>query len=138
MTRLIATLACCLVALCSIAPARADASSLSVTVADPFISLHTGPGRGYPVTLVVVRGERVEVLKRRTAWFKVRDARGREGWVHRDEMALTLTDEGASPGDGLTGRTDFTTQGRETPPATERTDQNQEVEEWKSGCAFSC
>lgn len=113
MKRLLATVACCLVALGSVAPALADAASLEVTVADPFISLHTGPGRGYPVSVVVARGERVEVLKRRTDWFKVRDARGREGWVHRDEMALTLADDGAPPPIEDAGRSDFVEHRRE-------------------------
>ncbi len=33
---------------------------------------------------------RWSVLKRRTDWFKVRDVRGREGWVHREQLAMTL------------------------------------------------
>lgn len=66
----------------------------SVTVADPFLDLRTGPGRGYPVTQVVKRGERVTIEKRRTDWFKVADADGRSGWVHRSQMLETLTDAG--------------------------------------------
>ena len=54
----------------------------SVTVADPFLELRTGPGRGYPVVHVVERGETVRVDARRTDWFQVVDAGGREGWVH--------------------------------------------------------
>ena len=73
----------------------AEAPPVTVTVADPFLELHTGPGRGYPITQVVPRDEQVDVLKRRTDWFKVRDARGREGWVHISQMAATLTPSGA-------------------------------------------
>jgi hypothetical protein len=65
-----------------------------VTVADPFLELHTGPGRGYPVTQVVKRGEQVTIEKRRTDWFKVVDARGASGWVHRSGMLATLTEAG--------------------------------------------
>ena len=50
-----------------------------VAVADPYLELHTGPGRGYPVYRVVPRGERVEILYRRTDWFRVRDEQDREG-----------------------------------------------------------
>ena len=37
-----------------------------VSVADPYLELRTGPGRGYPVFHVVDRGETVEIMKRRT------------------------------------------------------------------------
>ena len=60
-------------------------------VAEPYIELHTGPGRGYPVFHVVDRGETITVLKRRTDWFRVRTAKGKEGWVKRAAMELTLT-----------------------------------------------
>ena len=61
-----------------------------VTIQDPFIELHTGPGRGYPIFHVAGRGERVEVLRRRTDWFQVRVPRGEEGWVPLEQMARTL------------------------------------------------
>ncbi len=65
-----------------------------VVVADPFIELHTGPGRGYPIFYVIDRGENIELLKRKTDWFKVRGENGTEGWVAREQMELTLTPEG--------------------------------------------
>ncbi|MCZ8130891.1 MAG: SH3 domain-containing protein [Steroidobacteraceae bacterium] len=65
-----------------------------VSVADPYLELHTGPGRGYPVFHVVPRGQQVDVLMRRTDWFKVRDERGREGWAHRRSMLRTLLADG--------------------------------------------
>ena len=67
-----------------------------VVVADPFIELHTGPGRGYPVTQVVARGDSVDVLFRRTEWFKVRTDRDVRGWVNRDQLERTLTDSGVA------------------------------------------
>jgi len=61
-----------------------------VQIADPFIELRTGAGRGYPVFLVVERGETITVLKRRTDWFKVRTKDGKEGWVMLSQLQQTL------------------------------------------------
>jgi hypothetical protein len=73
----------------------ASASAETVVVQDAYIDLHSGPGRVYPVTQVVERGGEVELLRQRTDWIKVRTDRGREGWVHRDQLERTLTGEGA-------------------------------------------
>jgi hypothetical protein len=70
------------------------AEGLEVTVADPYLELHTGPGRGFPIVNVVERGATVRVQKRRTDWFQVLDTDGREGWVHRSQMAATLLPAG--------------------------------------------
>jgi hypothetical protein len=75
--------------------ARADEQGERVLVADPYLELRTGPGRGYPIFYVAERGEWVEILKRHTDWFKVRTARDKEGWVTRSQMENTLTDAGA-------------------------------------------
>ena len=61
----------------------------------PYLELHTGPGRGYPVTQVVARGESVDVLMRRTEWFKVRTERGIEGWASERDLALTTLADGS-------------------------------------------
>jgi Bacterial SH3 domain len=74
--------------------ARAEEPNEHVLVADPFLELHTGPGRGYPIFDIAERGERVEILKRHTDWFKVRTARNKEGWVSRTQMEATLTEAG--------------------------------------------
>jgi uncharacterized protein YgiM (DUF1202 family) len=76
-----------------------------VQVTEPYIELHTGPGRGYPVFHVVDRGQRVEVITRKTDWFKVRTRKGKEGWVSRAQMETTLSASGekthfAEPGMG--------------------------------------
>ena len=68
---------------------------VAVAVADPYLELRTGPGRGYPVFRVIPRGERIEILFRRTDWFKVRDDRDREGWAYADNMRETLLASGA-------------------------------------------
>src|SRR4051812_22452843 len=74
-------------------PARAAASH-KILIADPFIELHTGPGRGYPVFHVIERGREVTIVKRRTDWFELRTDRGVEGWAPRDQMIATLEPTG--------------------------------------------
>lgn len=85
----------------------------SVTVADPFLELRTGPGRGFPVFHVVERGETVRVDVRRTDWFQVVDADGRQGWVHKAQMAETLLPAGVKLEFDDPAREDFGTHRRE-------------------------
>lgn len=66
------------------------AQPAKVEIVGPFVDLHTGPGRGYPVFDVAERGEPVQVLRRRTDWFKVRTEREREGWVHLGQLSSSL------------------------------------------------
>ncbi len=65
-----------------------------VVVADPYLEMHTGPGKGYPVFFVVGRADRIEVLKQRTSWYLVRERQGREGWVSEQQLAATLELDG--------------------------------------------
>ena len=90
--RVLVLVACVLQCLAGVA--RADVQYFSVRIAEPYIELHTGPGRGFPVFHVVDRGELVEVIKRRTDWFMLRTAKGKEGWAKRSAMELTLTPDG--------------------------------------------
>ena len=86
---------CAIVLLISPAgPAEAADDYRSVAVADPYLEMHTGPGRGYPIFHVVDRGETVDIIKQRTDWFLVRTAKGKEGWVDRAQMELTLQSDG--------------------------------------------
>lgn len=90
-------LAVCLVsALGSFEAVSAETSSEQVQVADPFLDLRTGAGRGYPVFYIAERGEWVTILKRRTDWFKVRTAKGKTGWASRAQMERTLTQAGVA------------------------------------------
>jgi hypothetical protein len=73
----------------------------------PYMEIHSGPGRGYPVFHVVDRGKEIEVIKRRTDWFLVRTERGKEGWVKRADMELTLTPGGEKPLFAEAGFSDF-------------------------------
>src|SRR6202162_2750212 len=77
-------------------PARAAHELLQLFVSQPYLELHTGPGQGYPVTQVVARGESVDVLFRRTDWFKVRTERGVEGWASARELTLTTMADGGA------------------------------------------
>jgi Bacterial SH3 domain len=76
------------------APARAARPRLQLFVTQPYLELHTGPGRGYPVTQVVGRGESVRVLFRRTDWFKVRTERGILGWASVHDLSETVLADG--------------------------------------------
>ena len=69
----------------AVAPAGARAP-IEVVVKDAYIDLHTGPGRGYPVTISVERGVTIQLLRQRTDWIEVRTARGQRGWVHRSQL----------------------------------------------------
>ncbi|MGH8133401.1 MAG: SH3 domain-containing protein [Steroidobacteraceae bacterium] len=68
---------------------------LQLFVTQPYLELHTGPGRGYPVFHVVPRDGSVDVLFRRTDWFKVRTEHGVEGWASQQEMQKTVLADGS-------------------------------------------
>jgi opacity protein-like surface antigen len=91
---------CALAGLLSLAALLAPAVSgareyLQLFVAEPYLELHTGPGRGYPVFHVVPRDGSVDVLFRRTDWFKVRTERGVEGWASQADMLKTVLADGS-------------------------------------------
>jgi len=73
---------------------KADDKLPKILIADPYIELHTGPGRGYPIFHVAERGQEVLILKRRTDWFEVRTDHGVQGWVERAQMIATLEPTG--------------------------------------------
>ncbi len=71
-----------------------DTRYYRVTVTDPFIELHTGPGAGYPIYYVIDRGTEVQVLRRKTDWFKIVTDDGKTGWASRNQMRRTLLPTG--------------------------------------------
>jgi len=79
-------------------PGTAEEALIYSTVVEPYVELHTQPGRSYPVFYVAERGETVELLKQRTDWIKIRNQRGIEGWVHIDEMGRTVDESGVALG----------------------------------------
>jgi hypothetical protein len=78
------------IVLASLSSGSFAAEELSVTIIDPFVNLHTGPGRGFPIIQVIERGEQATLLKKRTDWILVVTDKGFEGWAHRDSLSLTL------------------------------------------------
>jgi len=65
-----------------------------VQVADPFLEVHTGAAASFPIFYVVKRGDWITIKKQRTEWYKIVSQKKIEGWVHRSQMAETLTHTG--------------------------------------------
>ena len=88
----------------------ADSEFVELTITAPYVDVHTGPGRGYPITHAIERGETIEVLKLRTDWYKVRadySISEKEGWVHRDALSGSLYADDAVADFSLPGRADL-------------------------------
>jgi len=81
---------------------------LRVYISAPYLELRSGPGRGYPVFNVAERADSVEVLYRRTDWFKVRTERGVEGWAAQRDMLRTVLADGTPFKFDLGDRSGFT------------------------------
>ena len=71
--------------------AFADEIIQQVKVADPFVEVHSGPGDGDPIFHVIERGELINVIQRRTSWFKISYNNKIEGWVNIEQMEQTLS-----------------------------------------------
>jgi len=67
-------------------------------VVEPFLEIHTGPGRNYPVFYIAEKGEPIRLIKRRVDWYKIRLPNGTEGWAHRLEIEKTLLASGYRKG----------------------------------------
>jgi hypothetical protein len=81
---------------------------LQLFVSQPYLELHTGPGRGYPVFHAVPRDASVDVLFRRTDWFKVRTEHGVEGWASQQDMQRMVLADGSPFTFSLGDRAGFT------------------------------
>lgn len=112
-------IAACLLAIaaCCARPAAAAEDGekyLQLFVAEPYLELHLGPGRGYPVVNVVPRGDSVDVLYRRTEWFRVRTERGIEGWASQLDLTKAKLADGSPFVFSLGDRAGFTAHDWET------------------------
>jgi len=65
-----------------------------VQVIAPYLDMHTGPGRGYPIFHVAEAGEQIMLLKRRTGWVKIRATGGQEGWIPENQLRHTADPDG--------------------------------------------
>jgi hypothetical protein len=98
-----------LLSLLLVAPVISEAREhAQVFITAPYLELRSGPGRGYPVLQVAERDESVEVLFRRTDWFKVRTERGVEGWAAQRDMLRTVLADGSPFKFDLGDRSGFT------------------------------
>ena len=93
--------------------AARDEKLLQLFVAAPYLDLRTGPGRGYPVTQVIARGESLDVIFRRTDYFKVRTTRGIEGWASARDLQGALLADGSKFTLDLGDRAGYQTHGWE-------------------------
>ena len=82
---------------------------LRLQVSEPFIELRTGPGRGFPIFHIVERHDWIDVLKRRTDWFRIRTRDNKEGWAYIDQLEQTLSLPGKQTKFAAANMTDFTT-----------------------------
>jgi hypothetical protein len=93
---------------CNVVHAGSAEDRLQLFVSEAYLELREGPGRGYAVTQVVPRGESVDVLYRRTEWFRVRTRRGIEGWASEAAMRSMLLADGSTFTFDLGNRAGFT------------------------------
>jgi len=111
MRNVIATIA--LAGFCLGANAYGKRAPYIVEIADPYIEMHTGPGRGFPIFHVADRGDTIEVKTRRTDWFKVSTERGVSGWVSAEQLSQTLQLDGNPTEIHDPGRDEFIERRRE-------------------------
>jgi hypothetical protein len=69
-------------------------ANVTLEVVEPYIEMHTGPGRGYPVFHVVEQGETIEILKRKPDWYEIRSPDNKTGWTKASQLAHTLRPTG--------------------------------------------
>ena len=66
------------------------ASPLQVTVSTDFVNLHSGPGRGYPIVQVAIKGEALTLQQRRADWVQVA-FKQQQYWLARADLQHLLT-----------------------------------------------
>ena len=82
---------CCLLMACS---TQAIAETLRVEVAASFINVHTGPASEYPIFHIAEKGEKIDVLKSHTGWYKVQLRKGQQGWISAGSLNQTIYADG--------------------------------------------
>lgn len=87
--------------------AQADEKGTEVQIAEAYIELHTGPGRGYPIFYVIDRGETITVIKRKNNWFKIAYNDDVVGWTFIDQLEKTLAPDGKKTAVASLSRDEF-------------------------------
>jgi len=75
-------------------PIEAQEDSSYLVVSEPFIEIHTGAGRGYPIFHSAERGQKVKLLKRRANWYLIETHDKKVGWAKASSLAHTLQTTG--------------------------------------------
>lgn len=84
MTRVL--LSCVMLLLACVA--RADA--VDAFVSGDFVNLYSGPGRGYPIVQVAIKGEALQLNSRRTDWIQV-SFKQQKLWLERKDLVVLQT-----------------------------------------------
>jgi hypothetical protein len=69
-------------------------NQVELVIIDPYIEVHSGPGRGYPIFYVGEWGEQVTLLTRRPDWYEVKLQNGKIGWTHASQISRTIQTTG--------------------------------------------
>ena len=70
--------------------ASGNTEPVRLEVIDPYVEMHSGPGRGYPVFYVIEQGEKIEIITRRPGWYEVRISNGKTGWATASQISRTI------------------------------------------------
>jgi len=66
------------------------AEAVTVKVSGDYVNLHSGPGRGYPIVQVALKGETLVLNKRRTDWVQV-EFKQQQYWLARADLTQLAT-----------------------------------------------
>lgn len=70
-----------------------DSGDLAMQVKSAFVNLHTGPGAGYPVVQVALKGEWLALKFRRGNWVRVR-YKQQDLWLSHTDLAMLANAQG--------------------------------------------
>lgn len=71
-----------------------ESAAVELEVIDPYVEVHSGPGRGYPVFYVIEQGESVEIITRRPGWYEIKTKDGKTGWSNTAQISRTIQTTG--------------------------------------------
>jgi len=86
---------------------KADDQLPQSQVADPYLDVRTGPGRGYPIFHIVERGAWITLLKQRNQWYKITTPDNKTGWVAEAQLKQTLSPGGEAIELTEAGKSDY-------------------------------